>query len=72
MKGLTAVGLILLVLGVLAFVIPIPHSEDHSVKLGGAKVGVQTHSSDKLPVPVAAVLVGIGAVVLIVGARNNN
>src|SRR6202042_2421567 len=49
MKGLTIVGVLLLVLGALSFVIPIPHSEDHSVKLGDAKIGVQTHSSDKVP-----------------------
>jgi hypothetical protein len=70
MKGLTIVGVLLLVLGALSFVVPIPHSEDHSLKVGDAKIGVQTHSSDKVPPPVSVVLLGAGLLVLALGARN--
>ena len=69
MKGLTIVGVLLLVLGALSFVVPIPHTEDHSLKVGGAKIGVQTHSSDKLPPVVSIVLLGAGVLTLALGAR---
>jgi len=71
MKGLTMVGLILVVLGVLAFVVPIPHKEDHGVKIGDAKIGVQTEHSDRVPPMVAGVLVLAGVVSMAAGARKN-
>jgi hypothetical protein len=41
MRNLAAyVGVLLLVLGVLAFVVPIPHCEDHGVKIGDTKIGI--------------------------------
>lgn len=69
MKGLTLLGAILLVVGVLAFFVPIPHKEDHSVKIGDAKVGVQTEHSDRLPPIVAGVLVLGGVISLAAGMR---
>jgi len=69
MKGLTMLGAILLVLGLLAFVVPIPHKEDHSMKIGDAKIGVQTEHSDRLPPLVAGVLVLAGVVTLAAGTR---
>ena len=68
-KGLTMLGAILLVLGLLAFVVPIPHKEDHGVKIGDAEIGVQTEHSDRLPPLVAGVLVLAGVVSLAAGAR---
>ncbi len=56
MNSLRGIGIVLLVLGLLAFVVPIPHSEDHSLKIGDAKVEVQTESSQKLPPVVGIVL----------------
>ena len=49
MKGLALLGVVLVVLGLLSFVVPVPHSEDHGVKVGDAKIGIETHSSEKLP-----------------------
>jgi hypothetical protein len=72
MKGLTLLGAILLILGVLAFVVPIPHSEDHSVKVGDTKIGVQTQHSNRLPPALAGSLVVAGIVVLAVGARKSS
>jgi hypothetical protein len=54
---------------VLSFVIPIPHREDHSVKLGGAHIGVQTQSSDKIPQAASFVLIGAGVLTLVLVAR---
>jgi len=69
MKNLAYVGVLLLVLGVLAFVVPIPHREDHGVKIGDTKIGVQTESSEKLPPAVGAILLAGGALALLVGLR---
>ena len=69
MKALPLVGVLLLVLGVLSFVVPIPHSEQHGVKLGDAKISVETQSSDKLPPAVGIVLIAGGGVALVLGLR---
>ena len=46
MKALPLVGVLLLVLGVLSFVVPVPHRENHGVKIGDAKISVETESSE--------------------------
>ena len=69
MKSLPLVGVVLLLLGVLSFVVPIPHRENHSVKIGDAKIGVQTESSEKLPTAASVVLLGAGVLVLFLGSR---
>ena len=69
MKALPLLGVLLLVLGVLSFVVPIPHSENHGLKIGDAKISVETQSSDKLPPAVGIVLLAGGVVALILGLR---
>jgi hypothetical protein len=69
MKSLPLVGVLLLVLGVLSLVVPVPHRENHGVKIGDAKISVQTESSDKLPPAVGIVLLAGGVVALILGLR---
>ena len=69
MKPLPLIGVLLLVLGVLSFVVPIPHSEQHGVKFGDAKISVETQSSDKLPPAVGIVLIAGGVVALVLGLR---
>jgi hypothetical protein len=64
-----ALGLVLLLLGVLSFVVPIPHSEDHGVRIGDARIGVRTEHSDRLPPAAGIVLLAGGVVALILGLR---
>jgi len=71
MKNMVLVGVVLLVLGLLSFVVPVPHSEDHGVKIGDAKIGVTTQSSQKLPPAVGITLLVGGVLVLAVGSRNS-
>jgi len=71
MNNLAFVGVLLLLLGVLAFVVPIPHSENHAVKIGDAKIGVQTQHSEKLPPAVGMVLLAGGVVTLVIGSRKS-
>jgi len=69
MKILPVVGVLLVVLGLLAFVVPVPHHEDHGIKIGDAKISVQTESSEKLPPAVGIVLVAGGVIALVVGLQ---
>ncbi len=69
MKALPIVGTLLLILGILAFIIPVPHQEKHGVKIGDAKFSIQTESSEKLPPAVGIILIGGGVVALIAGLR---
>jgi hypothetical protein len=68
-KNLAVVGVLLLVLGVLSFVVPIPHRENHGVKIGDTKIGVQTESSEKLPPAVGIILLAGGVLALVLGLR---
>ena len=69
MKNVAIIGVVLLALGLLAFVVPIPHNENHGVKIGDTKIGVQTESSEKLHPAVGIVLVAGGVLALVLGAR---
>jgi hypothetical protein len=69
MNGIRAVAIVLLVLGLLSFVVPLPHREDHSVKIGDAKLGVETTHSEKLPPAVGIVFLAGGVLALVVSAR---
>lgn len=71
MKNLAIVGALLLALGLVSFVVPIPHRENHGIKIGDAKIGVQTESSEKLPPAVGIVLLAGGVVALVVGLRKS-
>ena len=69
MRPVMVVGALLLVLGLVSFVVPIPDRENHGVKIGDTRIGVQTESSEKLPPVVGIVLLARGALALVVGAR---
>lgn len=66
-----ALGIVLLLLGALSFIVPIPHSEDHGVKIGDARIGVRTEHSDRLPPAAGVVLLAGGVVALIIGMRKS-
>jgi hypothetical protein len=70
MKNLALVGVLLLALGLLSFLVPIPHRENHGVKIGDAKIGIQTEHSEKLPPAVGIVLLAGGVLTLVLGSRN--
>lgn len=69
MKPLAWVGAVLLVLGILAFLVPVPHSESHGVKVGDESVGITTTSNQKMSPIVGGALCGVGALVLIFGLK---
>ena len=69
MKALRMVGVLLLVLGFLSLIVPLPRRERHGINVGDAKFSIQTESTEKLPSAVGIVLVGGGVVALILGFR---
>jgi hypothetical protein len=70
MKTLMLVGVVLVVLGILSFFVPVPHSEHHGVNIGDAHVGITTHDEDKVPPAVSVVLVVAGAGLMIAGRKS--
>ena len=50
---------------------PVPQRENHGVKIGDAKISVETERSEKLPPAVGIVLVAGGVVTLILGLRKS-
>ncbi len=67
MKALFWIGLVVLVLGVVSLVVPIPRSERNTVKVGGMSMGVETRSEEKLSPVVSAVMILSGAGMMIAG-----
>lgn len=66
---LFAIGVIVLVLGILSFFVPISHTEHHGLDAGDIHIGVNTHHSDVLPPYVGIALVVIGGGLMVVGGR---
>jgi len=65
MKALFWIGVVVLILGVVSLVVPIPRSERDGFKVGGMSVGVETRHEEKVPPLVSAVMIlgGIGTMV---------
>ena len=71
MKALFGVGLVIAVLGILSFFIAFPHTENHGIKAGDVNIGVQTHDSQKVSPAVSAVMLVVGAGLMIAGRGKN-
>ncbi|MFZ0297545.1 MAG: hypothetical protein WAM13_04285 [Candidatus Sulfotelmatobacter sp.] len=72
MKPLMLVGVVVLVLGVLSFFVPFPHSEHHGVSVGDAHVGITTHDDRRVPPVMSIVLVVVGAGLMIAGGSSKS
>jgi hypothetical protein len=68
-KALLVVGLIILVLGILSFFVPVPHTEHHGMDAGDIHVGVNTHHDELLPPYVGVALIVVGAGLMIGGGK---
>jgi hypothetical protein len=70
MKALLAVGVVVLILGIISFAVPFPHMHHHGVSVGDAHIGVTTEHDEKIPPAVSVVLVVVGAGLVLAG-RNS-
>jgi hypothetical protein len=57
------IGLIVLILGLVSLVVPIPRSEQEGFTVGGVSLGVETRHEEKIPPALSAVMMlgGLGA-----------
>jgi hypothetical protein len=69
MKALLIVGLVIVVLGILSFFVPVPHTERHGLDAGDIHVGVNTHHDEMLPPYVGVILIVVGGGLIVVGSR---
>lgn len=65
MKALFWIGLVVLLLGIVSLVVPVPSNEQEGFKVGGVSVGVETQHKEKVSPLVSAVMIlgGIGTMV---------
>jgi len=63
MKVLFFIGLVVLVLGIVSFVVPIPRTERGGISVGGVSLGVETRHEEKVHPALSAVMIlgGLGA-----------
>jgi hypothetical protein len=66
-KILFWVGLVLVVLGLLSLVVPIPHNEREGFSAGGMSVGIQTQHSERVSPIISALLILAGAGMMVAG-----
>jgi hypothetical protein len=69
MKALFAIGLVLLILGVLSLFVPIPHRERNDLKVGDVSIGITTRQDEKVSPFVSAVMI-LGGAGMLVAARS--
>lgn len=72
MRALSVVGLVVLILGVLSFFVPVPHTERHGIDAGDVHLGVKTHHENMLPPAVSIVLIVVGGALMIAGRKAGN
>ncbi len=70
MKMLLLAGLLLISLGVLSLVVPIPSTESRGLRAGGVNLGVQTTHSERVSPVISGLLIVGGIVLSIAGGRN--
>jgi hypothetical protein len=63
MRALLVIGILLIVLGVVSLFVGIPQRHSSGIKIGGAEIGVQTKSSERMPLP-ASIAIILGGVAL--------
>jgi hypothetical protein len=72
MKILLYTGLLLVALGIVSLVVPIPHTESEGIKIGNTNLGVQTSHSERLSPVISIALIAGGIVLSIAASRSRN
>ncbi len=66
-----AVGLILVIIGLVLLFVPIPHRVRHGVQAGPVSLGVETTERERVHPGVSGVLIAGGVVLMVMGGRRN-
>lgn len=67
MKAVFWIGMVVLILGIVSLVVPIPHKEKEGFKVGGMSVGVETQHKEKVPPLLSVVMIVSGVGVMVAG-----
>ena len=62
-------GAVILILGIVSLLVPIPHQENTGFKAGDINIGVQTRHDEKVSPIVSAVLIAGGIGMMMAGGR---
>ena len=65
MRSIFWIGFAVLILGIASLLIPIPRSEKEGFQAGGVSVGIETHRQEKVSPIVSAVMILVGAGMMI-------
>jgi len=68
MKALFWIGVVVLILGIVSLVVPIPRNEREGFKVGGLSVGVETRHREKVS-PLASAVMILGGVSMLVAGK---
>lgn len=68
-KALLIIGLVIVVLGILSFFVPVPHTEHHGLDAGDIHVGVNTHEDKMLPPYVGVILIVVGGGLMVASRK---
>ena len=71
MKALFWIGIVVVILGLVSLVVPIPRNEREGFKAGGLSVGIETQHQERVSPIVSAVMILGGAGLLIAGKRSS-
>jgi hypothetical protein len=71
MKQLFWIGLVVIVVGLISLVFPIPHNEREGFSAGGLSVGIQTKHSERVSPIISAAIILSGAGMMIAGKARN-
>jgi hypothetical protein len=69
---LLVIGIILVVLGLVLLVVPIPHRVRHGFEAGPVSVGVTTTERERVHPGISVVLIAGGVVLMIAGGRSRS
>lgn len=72
MKPIFVAGIVLIILGILSLFVSLPHTEEHSVRSGDFKIGVQTTEHHTVSPVISAILIAGGLGAMIAGSRKNS
>jgi hypothetical protein len=71
MRALLIIGVVLIFLGIVSLFVGIPRQHSSGLKIGGAQIGVQTQTSERIPLPASIAMIVGGVVLAAVGGRSS-